>query len=268
MEHVAVFVDDSASCVDASLLAEAVDGVLRAPAAVRVTVTALGSARTLDVRVGRGGRVAWSKRFDLVAADCPTAPEAIAGSIRAGLADLPGWLRGNESAAAWGVDVPLTASLGVASTVEARFGLGGRAILDVGPGHLVLGLAAEVGTGVPLDMGTAYLGAAAGELGWGFEPSGSRWTVLGGVRGGPAVSWGSGFVRDEIGLAPEVSLWVQGGYRATENLLISVGVRGNLVRVRSSAGPANDPNEAVVSEPWMRLEAAITPRFRKKARAR
>lgn len=264
MEHVAVFVDDSASCVDASLLAEAVDGVLRAPAAVHVAVTALGTGRTLEIRVGRGGRVAWSKRFDLVSADCPTAPEAIASSIRAGLADLPGWLRTGDAASSWGIDLPLTASLGVGAPLEARFGFGGRASVVLGTGRLLLGLAAEVGTPMTVGDGSAHTGAVAAELGWGMEPTGSAWILQGGVRAGPALSWGSGFVHDETGLSPEVALWFQGGHRATESLLISLGLRGNLVRVAPAYGPANGPETVIVPGPWVRLELGLVPRFRKK----
>lgn len=267
MDHVAVFVDDTSSCVDASLLAEAVDGVLRAPAAVHVTVTAAGHARTLAVRVGRGGGIAWAKQFDVVNADCPAAPEAIAGSIRAGLADLPGWLRGSEAPERWGIDLPLTASLGVGQPVEARFGVGGRALLPVGGGRLLLGLAAEVGTGVPLNVGTAQIGAVVAELGWSLEPVDSPWLVQGGVRAGPALTWGSGFVHDELALAPSAALWAQGGLHAGENLLISLGLRGNLVRVEAAVGSPNEPERAVVREPWVRLDLSLTPRFQKKVRA-
>ncbi len=268
MDHVAVFVEDAAHCVDASLLAEAVDSVLVAPAAVHVSVTAVGDTRSLDIRVGRGGRVAWAKRFDLVAADCPQAPEAIAGSIRAGLGDLPGWLRGGEARSSWGIDVPLTITLGMGEPVEARFGVGGRALADVGPGRLILGVAAEVGTPFPAADGVASVAEAAAELGWGVEPASGRWSLLGGMRAGPALSWGSGFVQDEMGVAPVAALWLSCGYRPTPSWLLAAGLRANIVRLAATSGRVTGPGGTVVPEPWVRLDLSVSPRFRKRVRAR
>lgn len=259
-----MFVDDPAGCVDGSLLAEAVDGVLRSPAAVRVSVATVGGARTLDVQVGRGGRVAWSKRFDVVAADCPTAPEAIAGSIRAGLGDLPGWFTRAEPAGSWEVQLPLTASLGVGEPVEARFGLGGRASVTVGAGAVLVGLAAEVGTAVPVDLGVAHTAGAAVEAGWGLDLAGSKWVLQGGFRAGPTVLWGDAFVHNEVGLAPSAALWLQCAVPAGETLLVSAGLRANVVRVAAKAGEPTGRQGTLVPEPWIRLDLAVAPRFHKK----
>lgn len=266
MEHVAVFVDDSADCVDASLLSEAVEGVLRSPAAVHVSVAAVGNERSLDVRVGRGGRVAWTKQFDIVAADCPTAPEAIAESIRAGLADLPAWWWGPEAGGGWEIQVPLTASLGLGEPVEARFGLGGRAAVDVGAGRVILGLASEVGTAVPVDLGVAHAAGGAVEAGWGLHLPGLAWALEAGVRVGPTLIWGDAFVDDSAGLAPTAALWLDCAVPVGEHLRVSAGLRGNVVRAAARATQPGNDRGTLVPEPWIRLQLAIAPRFHKKGR--
>ena len=244
--------------MDAGLLAEELADVILPPSVVHVRVDAIDHARTVAVNVGRGGAAVWSKRFDLVVSDCPAAPQAIGGSIRSGLAPLPGWLVGGTPDSSWTIDVPVTLSVGVGEPVEARMGIGGRTVLDVGACCLVIGLAGELGTPTALSSGSAQIAEVAAELGWALEPPRARFSIMAGVRAGPALSWGAGFAKNTSDLAPFAALWLSAGFHPSQRWILAAGVRANLVRLAPSAG---DAAGQPVPESWFRAEFSVVPRF-------
>ena len=264
MEAIAVFVDDRSDCVDEGLLALALEGVLARSAAVSVSVDSTADDRAVDVRVGRGGRVAWTKHFDLKAADCPSSAEAIAQSIRAGLAPLPGWLVDGDSRSGWTVEVPFSASIGADAQTDARFGAGARLAFGMGPGAVLTGVAAEYGTETPVSIGTAQVAELVAEVGWDQRLNHGPWSLVGGVRGGPVVSWGSGFIADYWELSPTVGLFLGCGFTPAPNLRIAGAVRANLVRVEPTAGQTDVRVPRSVPEPWVRLDLSVSPRFARK----
>ncbi len=231
---------DPTGCLDAERLHNEVASVLgpRLHALhLTVGVGARDRERIAHVDARHRHRSVWQRRFTASVDDCPVLAEAIALSLEAGLAALPGWEL-ELPRARW-----IGSVLAELRPLERAVGLG-AGLERLGAGGAGLRVGAELRSGLPLDVGTGA--ASLTELTVSVTPvvAAGRWWFTAGAAAGIGWASGTGFARNRVVRLPRLHGIAQVARSIRGPLLVAIGGRIPALRARFEG-----PGEA-------RLEAA------------